>query len=143
MAAVEFLLRFAEAGHAAGYTTAELEDRLASLAPALGEPEIQVSATPTLIDLGLGPLRNQRTYTLRVRPAVVDLGAIARLDRVAQQVLDGDLDEDEALAVLDRALARSVGRPWPVMIGAYALAAAALIEVLGGGWRDALAAAIV
>jgi uncharacterized membrane protein YjjP (DUF1212 family) len=143
MAAVDFLLRFAEAGHDAGYTTAELEDRVAALAPALGEPEIQVSATPTLIDLGLGPLRSQRTYTLRVRPAVVDLGAIARLDRVVQEVLDGGLDGDAALVLLDRALMRPVGRPWPVLIAAYALAAAALIEVLGGNWRDALAAAIV
>jgi uncharacterized membrane protein YjjP (DUF1212 family) len=143
MAAVEFLLRFAEAGHAAGYTTAELEDRLTSLAHALGEPEIQVSATPTMIDLGLGPLRSQRTYTLRVQPAVVDLGAIARLDRVVQQVLDEGLDGDQALVLLDRALSRPRGRPWPVLLGAYALAAAALVEVLGGHWRDAIAAAIV
>ena len=143
MGAVEFLLRFAEAGHAAGYTTAELEDRLTTMAHALGEPDIQVSATPTIIDLGVGPLRSQRTYTLRVRPAVVDLGAIARLDRVVQQVLDGGLDGDAALVLLDRALERPVGRPWPVMLGAYALAAAALIEVLGGNWRDAIAAAIV
>jgi hypothetical protein len=43
--AVEFLLRFARTGHAAGYPTAELENRLLVLATHLGLSSAQVSAT--------------------------------------------------------------------------------------------------
>lgn len=38
-APTEFLLRFARAGHDAGYSTAELEDRLQALARSLGLKE--------------------------------------------------------------------------------------------------------
>jgi uncharacterized membrane protein YjjP (DUF1212 family) len=34
-------------------------------------------------------------------------------------------------------------RPWPILLAAYALAGAALTPVLGGGWREATAGAIV
>jgi uncharacterized membrane protein YjjP (DUF1212 family) len=141
MATVEFLLRFADAGHAAGYATDELEERITALAHSLGEPAIQVSVTPTMIDVALGPLPEQRTYTLRVRPAGVNLGAIARLDEVVRRVLDTPLDADAALALLERPPPRPYR--WLVVLAAYAVAAAALVPILGGGWRDAAAAAIV
>ena len=67
--AVELLLRFARAGHAAGYPTAELEERILALADSLGLGEAQVSATPTVVEVSLGSLPHQRSYTLRVRPA--------------------------------------------------------------------------
>ena len=34
-------------------------------------------------------------------------------------------------------------RPWPVLLAAYGVAGAALTPVLGGGWREALAGALV
>ena len=49
----------------------------------------EISATPTVVEISVGSLPHQRSYTLRVSPAVVDLDAIARLDALVQDVLDG------------------------------------------------------
>jgi uncharacterized membrane protein YjjP (DUF1212 family) len=73
----------------------------------------------------------------------VDLEAIADLDDLVQDVLDGALDADEARAALTRVQAAPPERPWPILVAAYAIAGAALTPVLGGGWREATAAAVV
>jgi uncharacterized membrane protein YjjP (DUF1212 family) len=130
-------------GHEAGYATAELEERALALADSLGLAGAQVSVTPTLIELSLGPLAGQRTYTLRVRPPALDLGKIAGLDELAQGVLGGSVDTDAAVATLEEIHARPPAFSWPVVLGAYALAGTALTPVIGGGWREAAAAALV
>ncbi len=141
--AVELVLRFARSGHEAGYPTADLEERVIALAETLGLDETQISATPTLVDIsfGAGPL--QRSVSLRVKPSSVDLDAIARLDELVQDVLEGTVDGEEALARLDEMGTMSTERPWPLLLGAYAVAGAALTPVLGGGWREAMAGAVV
>ena len=82
-----FLLRFTEVGHAAGYPTADLEERVLSLAARLGLVAPQISATPTLVELSFGvargPAELHRSGSGR-RP--VDLDAIARLDDVVHDV---------------------------------------------------------
>ena len=59
-AAIELLLRFARAGHRAGYPTADLEERLLALAAYVGIEGAEVSATPTLIELSVGAFPEQR-----------------------------------------------------------------------------------
>jgi uncharacterized membrane protein YjjP (DUF1212 family) len=140
---LELVLRFARAGHEAGYPTADLEERVLALAGSLGLAGAQISATPTLVDISLGSLAHQRSYTLRVRPPAVDLDAIARLDQLVQDVLDGRLDTDSALTSLTDIRAKPLDRPWPVLLAAYAIAGAALTPVLGGGWREAAAGGLV
>jgi uncharacterized membrane protein YjjP (DUF1212 family) len=82
-ARVELLVGFARVGHDAGYPTADLEERVSALAVALGFEDAQVSATPTILDVSLGAVPNQRGYAFRVRPTAVDLDAIARLDELS------------------------------------------------------------
>jgi uncharacterized membrane protein YjjP (DUF1212 family) len=139
----ELLLRFTRAGHDAGYPTAELEERALALARATGLEEAQISVTPTVIDVSVGALQSQRSYTFRVRPASVDLDALARLDGIVQDVVDERLDADTARKALAEAQAEPLRRPWPLELGAYALAGAALTPVLGGGGREAASAALV
>jgi uncharacterized membrane protein YjjP (DUF1212 family) len=140
--ATEVVLRFAREGHRAGYPTAELEERVVELAARLGLAPTEVSATPTVIEVSFGSLPHQRAFTLRVRPSPVDLDAIARLDELVQDVLDGGLDADAALAAIVGVEEKPLERPWPVLLAAYAIAGAALTPVLGGGWREALAATL-
>ena len=142
-AATELLLRFAREGHHAGYPTAELEERVLALAARLGLAGAQISATPTMVEVSLGSLPHQRSYSLRVRPTAVDLDAIARLDELVQDVLDTRLDSEAALASLTEIQATPLDRPWPVLLAAYAIAGAALTPVLGGGWREAATATLV
>lgn len=140
---VELVLRFARAGHEAGYPTADLEERLLGLARAVGQADAQVSATPTLVEVSLRSIPEQRSYTIRVRPRAVDLDAIARLDELIQDVVDGRRDAERALDPLAAIRDQPLERPWPLLLGAYALAGAALTPVLGGGWREVLAAVLI
>ena len=142
-AGVEFLLRFTLAAHDAGYTTEELEERVTAVAAALGFADVEVSSTPTLVELSVGALASQRTSTLRVRPAGVDLGTIARLDDLARALLDGRLDAPGGLEALGALGAGAVQRSWPVVVVAYGLAGATMTPMLGGAWREACAAAVV
>ena len=141
--AVEFLILFARTGHEAGYPTADLEDRVMTLGRSLEVEGVQVSATPTLVELSLGSLPQQQTFTLRVRPAAVDLDAIARLDDLVHEVIEGRADTSEALKELAEIKSHPLERPWPLMLAAYGIAGAALTPVLGGSWREAAAAAVV
>ena len=141
-APVDLLLRFARVAHSAGYPTADLEERVRALAGSF-ELAAQVSATPTLVEISLGSLSQQSTYTLRVAPAAVDLAAIARIDDLIRDVLGRRVEIPAARAALDELAAGPQDRPWPVVLGAYALVAAALTPILGGGWREAAAAALV
>ena len=140
--AVEFLLRFTRVAHRAGYPTADLEERIVALASSLGLGEAQVSATPTIVEVSLGKLPHQRSYTLRVQPTTVELNAISRLDDLIQDVLDDRLDPAQALAALEHIQATPLERKWPIMLAAYALAGAALTPVLGGGGRGRSAAGV-
>jgi uncharacterized membrane protein YjjP (DUF1212 family) len=140
----ELVLRLARAGHKAGYPTADLEERVQALGEVLDLGGVEVSATPTLIEISLGALPHQRTYVLRMRPAAVDLAAIAELDDLILEVIDGRRDAGGALAALaEEDEERGVARSWLLLLGAYALAGAALTPVLGGGWRESVAAAAV
>jgi uncharacterized membrane protein YjjP (DUF1212 family) len=141
--AVEFLIRFARTGHEAGYPTADLEDRVEALGRSLDLEGVQVSATPTLVEVSLGSLPQQRTFTLRVRPSAVDLDAIARLDELVDDVIERRADTGEAVKRLAEIKAHPLERPWPLLLAAYGIAGAALTPVLGGGWREAAAAAVV
>jgi len=141
--AVEFLLRFTRFGHRAGYATADLEERVLSLAEVLGLQEAEISATPTLVEISLGSIPHQRSFSLRVRPTPVDLDAIARLDDLVRDTLDGQIDGPAALARLADIEARPLERRWYVRLAAYSLAGAAVTPVLGGGWRDVLAGGVV
>jgi uncharacterized membrane protein YjjP (DUF1212 family) len=139
----ELLIGFARAGHAAGYPTADLEEKVLALADAVGLDGTEVSVTPTLVEVWLGRLPSQRSYSLRVRPTPVDLDAMGRLDGLVQDAVDGRLGVEDALARLRDIQSNPLRRPWPTLLAAYALAGLALTPLLGGGWREAAAAALV
>ena len=139
---VELLLRFARAGHEAGYPTAELEERVLELAARLGVAPMEISATPTLVEMSFGVVPHQRSYTLRVHPTAVELDRIAQLDELVEDVGEGQLGAVQALAALDEHDAYRLERTWPVIVAAYAVAGVALTPILGGGLREAGAAAV-
>jgi uncharacterized membrane protein YjjP (DUF1212 family) len=140
---VELLVGFARAGHAAGYPTADLEERLLAIARHLGLEGAQVSSTPTLLDVSFGRIPYQRTFTLRVNPGSVDLDAIARLDDLVGELLAGRVDSPTASEKLAEIRALPLRRRWFVWLGAYALAGAAVTPVLGGHWRELAGGAVV
>ena len=142
--AVELLLHFARStSEAGGYPSSELEPRILELAHAIGLHSVQVSATPTVINLTVGPIPNQQVYVLRVQPRPVDLYSIGRLDEIAATVADGRVDHSRALAEIDQLGRHPLRRPPWLVVGAHGLVGAALAPILRGGWRESLAAGIV
>jgi uncharacterized membrane protein YjjP (DUF1212 family) len=77
---------------------------------------VQISATPTIVEVSLGTLAHQRSYTLRVRPTAVDLDATARLDELVQSVLETPPSPDAARAELAEIQATPLDRPLPVLL---------------------------
>ena len=139
----ELLLRFARAGHEAGYPTADLEERVLALARAVGLEDAQISVTPTVIDVTVGSLRAQRSS----HPAGSAECSRPRRHRdwttSCRTFSENRLDTDGALTWLDALRGQPLRRPWPTLLAAYAVAGTALTPVLGGGWREAVTAALV
>jgi uncharacterized membrane protein YjjP (DUF1212 family) len=73
----------------------------------------------------------------------VDLDAIARLDDLVDDVLDGRVATDVARVRVQEIETQPLERAWFVRIGAYGAAGAAVAPVLGGGWSDVAVAGIV
>jgi uncharacterized membrane protein YjjP (DUF1212 family) len=87
VAEIEFMLRFADAGHHAGYPSADLEARVLKLAESSGIEDAQISATPTIIELSFGPIRTSgRSRSASSRPQSLD--ALSRLDELVLRMLD-------------------------------------------------------
>ena len=98
-----FLLAFAEGLHRLGVPAHRLESALDELAGALAI-EAQFLSTPTSIQAAFGPLGAQRTTLMRRSPGSTDLGRLARLDEVGQQVFQGALDPEEGTAAVEAIL---------------------------------------
>lgn len=142
--AVEFLLRFTRIAHeAGGYPANELEPRIVAMAGALGLGPAQVSATPTVVNVALGPASRQQVFMLRVQPRPVDLHAINQLDEIASNASDGSLEYLQSLRELEELVRNPFRRPTWLRVGAPGLIGAALVPALGGGWRESLGAALV
>ena len=141
---VELLLRYTRSAHeTGGYPANELEPRIVELATALGLHSVQVSATPTSVELAVGSIPKQHVYVLRVQPHPIDLYAIGRLDAIATGIADNSLDRHRALEEIEELGRHPLRRPVWLVVVSYAVSGAALASVLGGGWRESLAAAMV
>lgn len=135
----ELVLRFARAGHRAGLPSDDLERRVEEVGRAVGL-DVAVSATPTLIELAIGTFPRQQTSTIRATPQRVDLGLIGHLDELAFRLTENEVDPAAALDEL--AALQPLVRPWPIVVAGFALAGAATTPVIGGGWRESVAAAL-
>lgn len=143
MTAQRFVLELGRAMHALGSPSYRVEDAMAACAQNLG---LQGSffATPTAIFAALGrPGERHDTELLRVQPGNHDLGKLAALYRVRDDVLQGRCDADVGRERIGAILtAPPTGGRWP-QLPAFALASAAACVFLGGGVREIAVAGAV
>lgn len=135
----QFITDFARRLHLAGVSAARLEGAVMSTARAIGV-DCQIWSSPTGILLSIGELGNpgaiQHTRVLRLDPAEPNLSDLVTVDAVAEDVIAGRIEIDEAsrrLSALDQAPSRAQ-QAWTVM--AFGLASAALAGLLRTGWLD-------
>lgn len=134
--AVGFVLQLVRALHGYGESAQRIEDVVQAMSERLDLRGAQIFATPTSIMASFGPIGNQRTHMLRVRPGEVDLGRLAAVEQVAVDVGHGKLTAGEGVL----ALARIRSAPprygtWLTML-AFTVASGAACVFLGGGIRE-------
>jgi uncharacterized membrane protein YjjP (DUF1212 family) len=145
-ARVRFLTEYARRLHNAGVSSQRLEGAIRATARAL-RLECEAWSTPTGLLLSLTDtdalLGSQQTRVLRLEPGHVDLGALAALDRIGEEVLAGRLDIDGAWTAM-RALDRPMTRARRLRtIAAFGVASTAVAGLLGTSWLDLAVACVL
>ncbi|MBJ6982384.1 MULTISPECIES: threonine/serine exporter family protein [unclassified Luteimonas] len=146
-ARIAFMVELAEHLHAYGTTSPRLEGALVQVAQRLGL-ECEPSANPTGMVLSFSdPMRppgdSDTTRVIRMPPGETDLSRLCDVDRIAEEVLAGDIDVAAGHAAL-RALDRPAGkRGNALQVLGFSLAAAGVAGLLRLPWLEiALTAAI-
>jgi uncharacterized membrane protein YjjP (DUF1212 family) len=137
----ELLREVALALHKAGAPAWRLEEAVAGLGVRVGL-EARVFSTPTAIYAGFGPESAARTVLLRAAPADVDLGKLAEVDALVQQVLSGELDAPAAVSALRARLVARKAWGAPAQVAAFGLASGSAAVLLGGGASEVAGAAV-
>lgn len=140
--AERLLLRTGAALHAFGMPSHRLEAALSDLAATLDVP-VEVFSTPTSLMASFGTGEDARTRLLRIEPGDVALEKLTRLQRLLDRVSSHRIDAQaaaRAVAALESAPMR-FGRL--SMALSFALVAAPAAVFFGGGWREAIAGAVV
>jgi len=143
---VRFLTELARRLHLVGVSASRLEGAVRSVATSIGvRAEIWSTPTGLLLSLSDGARANatQETRVLRLELGDIQLGALAKLDAIAEQVVAGTMSLDEAWAAM-HALDRPFDTRQQLMtVGAFGLAAAAVAGLLRTAWIDVSVAAVI
>lgn len=140
--AVGFVLHLGRALHIHGYTSHGLEAALVEMSAHLGLVG-QFFTTPTSFFAAFGEVERQRTHLIRVAPGEVNLGTLAALDEVTQDVLQDKMTPGEGSAAVERLLAAPPTYPLWMQTLAYGLLSATVCRLLGGGLNEMSASAVV
>lgn len=143
---VRFLTELARRLHLVGVAASRLEGAVRSVALSIGV-RAEIWSTPTGLLLSLSdsetPHATQETRVLRLELGDIQLGALAKLDAIAEQVVRGKMSLDEAWAAM-HALDRPFDTRQQLMtVGAFGLAAAAVAGLLRTAWIDVSVAAVI
>lgn len=143
---VRFLVELARRLHLVGVSASRLEGAVRSVAASIGV-RVEIWSTPTGLLLSLSdaaqPHATQETRVLRLELGDIQLGALAKLDAIAEQVVAGRMSLDDAWTAM-HALDRPFdARQQLLTVGAFGLAAAAVAGLLRTAWIDVSVAAVI
>jgi uncharacterized membrane protein YjjP (DUF1212 family) len=141
-AETRFLLALARALHRAGTPSYRLEEALQACAQAWGR-RAEFFSTPTSLFAAFGDGPAQRTFLQRVRPGDADLGRVAELDELMDEVAGGDRPPESGLRRLEEiesAPPRYGRRP---IVASFALVSAAAAVFFGGAPLDVLVSGLL
>lgn len=131
----QFVLELGRAMHALGSPSYRVEDTMVACSRSFGM-DGNFFATPTAIFLAVGaPGEEVRTTLLRVAPGDHDLGRLAALYAIRDQVVGGEMSPDQGLVEVRAVLAASDKRVWPDIVG-QTLVGGGAATLLGGGTHE-------
>jgi uncharacterized membrane protein YjjP (DUF1212 family) len=146
-ARIAFVVELAERLHAYGTTAQRLEGALVSVSQKLGL-DCEPMANPTGIMLSFSdptrpPGDSDTTRVIRVPPGDNDLAKLCEADRIAEDVVAGQVGVAEGYAAL-RALDRPLSRREKVLLAlAFGLASASVAGLLRLPWLDIATAGLI
>jgi uncharacterized membrane protein YjjP (DUF1212 family) len=140
---VGFVLRLGRALHMYGYTAHGLEGSLGEVAARLGLEGSQFFATPTFILAAFGAPEQQRTHLIRVEPGDPNLGKLAAIDDVTDQVMEAKLSPAQGSAQIDAIIASPSRYNRLVETLAYGFVSAATCRILDGGVAEIAMSSVV
>jgi uncharacterized membrane protein YjjP (DUF1212 family) len=141
-AGVAFTLRLGQALHRYGTPAHRLEEQMRLVSQRLGL-EARFFSTPTSIFASFGPPEALRTSLIRVEPGEMDLGRLARLDALVEEVIRGRLSAEEGAERVEAVLAEPPRYGSPLLLVCWALAAGGGARLFGGGPREMGVAALI
>jgi uncharacterized membrane protein YjjP (DUF1212 family) len=139
-----FIIRLGKALHKLGSTAYRLEDNLLSIAKFL---DIRASfiITPTALTFILSDDDDIQQYNhlVRVKPGDIDLGSLARIDELVDELINGERSLDEALERLDEVKEKPA--PYGTLLSFFAFGASsgAFAMLMHTSWHDVFWAAIL
>lgn len=134
---IAFAVRLGQALHRYGTSTHRLEEMMNLVLQKLGLNG-QFFVTPTGIFASFGSPEEHRTSLIRVESTEVDLGKLALLDMLVNQVIKGEFSVSEGSAQIEEILGSPPRYGVFLTTICFALASGASSRFLGGGWREAL-----
>jgi uncharacterized membrane protein YjjP (DUF1212 family) len=143
---VRFLCELARHLHQAGTSAPRLEAAINDVGARLSL-SCQSLSTPTSVILSVADRRAgdnalaEHTQVLRLAPGDVDLRVLAHVDRVAEQVANGEIDIVAGHAALNELRPRRGPLANGAMVASYGLASGGIAVLLGGAAADAMVAA--
>jgi uncharacterized membrane protein YjjP (DUF1212 family) len=132
-----FIIRLGKALHKLGSTAYRLEDNLLSIANFL---DIRASfmITPTALTFILSDDEDDQQYNhlVRVTPGEIDLGSLARIDELVDELINGERTLDEAIERLNEVNAKPP--PYGIILTFFAFGASsgAFAMLMHTSWHD-------
>ena len=141
--AIAFVLALGKALHRYGTSANRLEECIITCCRELELDDAEVFSTPTTIIMSFGEPVELRTRMMRVEGGELDMGKLAQVDRLADQVIAHEITAAAGLARLDEIIAapRRYGRV--VSTCMHGVTAGALAVFFGGSLPDVAAAAMI
>lgn len=142
----KFLIRLAKTLHQCGTPAYQLEAHLIKISDALelGGSFLISPTAITCIFWPKGDRENQEhSYITRMQPGDLDLGLLARTDKLVEELSTGQRDLDDALQRLEEITHKPHPYPqWMIFI-AFGLASAAFSMLMGTSWADVIASCLL
>ncbi|MGE3611594.1 MAG: threonine/serine exporter ThrE family protein [Bacteriovoracaceae bacterium] len=139
---VKFILKFGKALHAVGSPAHTLEGTMQDMCQLLGLKGTIVSL-PTAIFSSFSYEDEEITKIERVEPVGVDLGKLSKVDKIAKEVIQGELSFEEGSSHLDNILNEETPYGKRVRVICFLFSAAGFMALFGGTWGDFFASILI